>query len=173
MKALLIGILSLLFPFTLLADNTTSSPSPALTPQPNASPFKATELKPSQSKPQPKELRIIRITPEGADVPPGRQVVIEFNRPVVPIGRMQRSSAEIPIVFTPRLNCQWRWLNASALACNLNEKDALTPATKYALTINPGIKATDGATIAQAYHHVFITQRPDVKSAWIDYWESP
>src|SRR5262249_50287520 len=81
--------------------------------------------------------------------------------------------AEIPIVFTPRLNCQWRWLNASALACNLNEKDALTPATKYALTINPGIKATDGATIAQAYHHVFITQRPDVKSAWIDYWESP
>lgn len=36
-------------------------------------------------------LKISRITPSGADVPAGRQIVFEFNRPVVPLGNMGRS----------------------------------------------------------------------------------
>jgi hypothetical protein len=35
-------------------------------------------------------LRITSITPSGSNVPPGRQIVIQFDRPVVPIGRMER-----------------------------------------------------------------------------------
>ncbi|MBN1379143.1 MAG: hypothetical protein JXA04_07885 [Gammaproteobacteria bacterium] len=41
-------------------------------------------------------LEILRITPEGNDVPAGRQIVIRFNRPVVAIGRMERNANEIP-----------------------------------------------------------------------------
>src|SRR5262249_35709834 len=61
-------------------------------------------------------LEIIRITPGGDDVSAGKQIVIQFNRPVVPVGRMERSAAEIPVIATPALNCEWRWINNSALA---------------------------------------------------------
>ena len=84
-------------------------------------------------------LRILRITPAGQDVPPGRQIVFQFDRAVVPLGRMERNASEIPIAISPSLNCQWRWLNTSALACQLDEKSALSPATRYTISVNPGI----------------------------------
>lgn len=62
-------------------------------------------------------LSITGITPSGTNVPAARQIVIQFNRAVVPIGRMERTAAEIPIEITPALKCQWRWLDTSALAC--------------------------------------------------------
>ena len=75
-------------------------------------------------------LRITRITPTGQDVPPGRQIVFQFDRAVVPVGRMDRKADEIPIQISPALDCQWRWLNTSALACQLGQKSSLTPATR-------------------------------------------
>ena len=51
---------------------------------------------------EPAELRIVRITPAGQDVPPGRQIVIQFNRAVVPVGRMERRASEIPITISAR-----------------------------------------------------------------------
>jgi hypothetical protein len=78
-----------------------------------------------------KNLSILRIIPEGLDVPASRQIVIQFNRPVVAIGRMDRDKAEVPITIEPGLDCHWHWLNTSALACNLDEKmpSALRPNT--------------------------------------------
>lgn len=122
---------------------------------------------------QSKELRITRITPEGSNVASARQIVIEFNRQVVPIGKMQRSSAEIPVEIKPSLHCQWRWLNTSTLACNLDEQDAFKPSTRYDLHVKPGIKAQDGATLNQIYDHFFITTQADIRSAWIDHWAKP
>lgn len=120
-----------------------------------------------------KELRILRISPDGADVPVGRQIVIQFNRPVVPIGAMERSAAEIPVDIQPKLECQWRWLNTSALACNLDEKNELKQATSYNVVVNTGIKAEDGATTKEAFKHQFTTERPDVSYAWFKKWLSP
>ena len=60
-------------------------------------------------------LRLLRITPSGEDVPPGREIVFQFDRPVVPLGRMERDPSEIPITITPPLECQWRWLNTVCL----------------------------------------------------------
>lgn len=121
----------------------------------------------------PQELRILRVTPEGADVPAANQIVIEFNRPVVPLGKMERSQDQIPITITPTVNCQWRWLNTATLACNLDEKNTLRPATTYRLTINPGIQAEDGATIAAVFRQSFITQRPDISRAEVRTWSAP
>ena len=101
----------------------------------------------------PAALRLVRITPTGQDVPPGRQIVFQFNRAVVPLGRMERQASEIPITITPELNCEWRWLNTSALACQLDEKSALAPATRYDIVVNPGIRSEDGATLAKAVSH--------------------
>jgi len=127
----------------------------------------------AENSPLSKELRILRITPQGEDVPAGRQIVIEFNRPVVPVGRMDRSKEQIPATITPLLNCHWRWLNTSALACNLDEENALKPATKYTLVVNPGIKTEDGATLAASYQHSFITERPDIEYANVADWTAP
>lgn len=118
-------------------------------------------------------LRIVRITPSGNDVPVSRQIVIQFNRPVVPLGRMERNADEIPISIEPSLNGQWRWLNTTALACQLDQKNTMAPATQYTLTIRPGIMAEDGGTIDQTVTHTFITQRPQVRYAWFATWRSP
>ena len=120
-----------------------------------------------------KDLKITRITPEGDDVPAGREVVIQFNRPVVPSGRMERDAGEIPVDFSPALTCQWRWINTSALACYLDEKDKLKDATRYTLTIKPGLRAQDGATTGEIYTHSFITQRPQIRYAWFKTWRGP
>jgi hypothetical protein len=118
-------------------------------------------------------LSILRITPDGVDVRPGRQIVFQFNRPVVPVGRMDRDASEIPITITPPLNCQWRWLNTSALACQLGEKAAMRPANRYAIVVHPGITAEDGTTLSSPVHHTFITERPKVRHAWFKTWKAP
>ena len=126
-----------------------------------------------KTTPYGKDLKILRITPTGAEVPVGRQLVIQFDRPMVPLGRMERSTAELPITVEPRLNCQWRWLNPSNLACNLGEKDALQPATEYRLVIAPSIATEDGATLAEPVRHSFTTVRPRLTEAWFKGWLGP
>jgi hypothetical protein len=118
-------------------------------------------------------LKILRITPEGKDVPAGRQVVVEFDQPVVPLGRMERTAEELPITVTPELKCQWRWLDPSALACQLDEEQSLAPATTYRVTVAPGIRTQAGATLAEPVRHSFTTIRPAVENAWFQTWRSP
>lgn len=118
-------------------------------------------------------LEIARMTPSGDDVPAGREVVFQFNRDVVPLGRMERRADEVPVTFDPPLSCQWRWLNRSALACQLGEKDALHPATKYMAVVKPGIVAEDGAALAAEKSFSFITQRPKVENATFVGWAGP
>ncbi len=120
-----------------------------------------------------KALKVTRITPSGADVPPGRQIVFEFNRPVVPLGRMERSASEIPISIEPVLSCQWRWLNSYNLACQLDEQHAMAPSTRYNITVRPEIESEDGAVLGEPVTHFFITQRPKISFATFDSWLSP
>ncbi len=120
-----------------------------------------------------KNLEIIKVTPDGEDVPARKQIVIQFNRPVVPIGKMERDASEIPVIISPALSCEWRWINTSALACNLPDKAPLQAATHYTIDIKPGIKTEDGTTISETYHHNFITERPDVRYKEFHLWKSP
>jgi hypothetical protein len=120
-----------------------------------------------------KELQVIRMTPSGEDVPASQQLVLQFNRPVVPLGKMEREASEIPVIITPALACEWRWINTSALACNLPEKEPMKLATAYTLDMQPGIAAEDGGTLAEAYHQTFITQRPRISYTQFRQWKSP
>jgi hypothetical protein len=120
-----------------------------------------------------KKLEITRITPEGVDVPAGRQIVIQFSRPVVPLGRMERNNSEIPVTITPALKGTWVWLNTSALALQLDEKNALAFSTTYRLTIRPGLKTEDGATLERPVEHTFTTFRSDVSNYDFFTWKSP
>ncbi|MHC1742587.1 MAG: alpha-2-macroglobulin [Syntrophobacteraceae bacterium] len=118
-------------------------------------------------------LKLLRITPAGDDVPPGQEIVFQFDRPVVPLGRMERNASEIPITITPALSCQWRWLNPSALACRLDKKDKLREATRYSIVVNPGIKAEDGGALSAAVTHGFVTERPKVSYSSFKMWQAP
>lgn len=120
-----------------------------------------------------KELRILRITPEGADVAATRQIVVEFNRPVVPVGRMDRTAEEVGISISPAVECQWRWLNTSALACNLGDKTSLSRSTTYKVNVAPRITAEDGAMIAAPYDHGFTTDRANVEHTALQTWDAP
>ena len=117
-------------------------------------------------------LQIRRVIPSGEDVPPARQIVIEFDRAMVPIGRMARDSREIPITVAPDLDCQWRWLNTSSLACQLDRDDEPTQATRYTVNIGMGLTAMDGERMSEPYTHTFVTQRPDVRWPSFVTWRS-
>ncbi len=122
---------------------------------------------------QNKPLKIERIVPNGFDVPAGRQIVITFNQAVVPLGKMERETKDIPITITPELNCQWRWLNTSSLACELDDKDALQAATYYEITVNPGIMTVAQQTLSKLYYHDFTTERPAVYYTEFERWNAP
>jgi len=120
-----------------------------------------------------KGLEISRITPEGWDVPPGQEIVIQFNKPVVPLGRMERKASEIPVTISPAVKGQWRWLNTSALSFQMDEANALKPATKYTVFVKQGFRTLDGETLAREYSHQFVTQRPMVVDTFFITWTSP
>ncbi|MEK7802348.1 MAG: large extracellular alpha-helical protein, partial [Pseudomonadota bacterium] len=121
----------------------------------------------------PQELKVLRVTPEGDDVPTTRQIVIEFNRPVVSLGQMDRTAEEVGVTISPATKCQWRWLNTSSLACQLDEKNSLPLATKFELNIAPRIAAIDGGKLAVAETHHFITERPATGYADFQTWKGP
>ena len=118
-------------------------------------------------------LKLQRVTPTGEEVQPGRQIVFQFNQPVVAVGRMERSAEEIPISITPDPGCEWRWLNTSALACQLGEENPLAPATRYRIVVRPGLTAVSGARLEEESHHEFATERPRVRHTWFKTWTSP
>ena len=118
-------------------------------------------------------LELLSVTPAGEDVPPGRQIVFQFDRPVVPIGRMDRDPSEIPITIEPPLECEWRWISTSALACQLGEDGAMVPATRYVLNVAATLTAQDGSRLEGAETHEFTTQRPAVRNANFRTWHSP
>lgn len=116
---------------------------------------------------------VVRITPEGSDVPQPSQIVIQFAAPVVPLGRMDRTAQEIAVKISPPLACQWRWLNSSALACNMDERNRPTKSTTYSVTIPPVFDSTTNTTISREIQHSFTTERPAVLSSWYTTWTGP
>lgn len=118
-------------------------------------------------------VEVLRITPSGEAVPPGNQILIEFNQPMVPVGRMDRQAAEIPVAIEPALNCNWRWASREALACNLDDGQRMAWATRYRITVEPGLQAMDGATLPQQVVAEFVTARPAVTYASVQSWTGP
>ena len=118
-------------------------------------------------------IQLRRMIPSGEDVPSGRQVVLEFDRAVVPIGRMGRNDEELPFQLNPALECQWRWLNTSSLACQLGDGEATKLATHYKLERRAPDTRLEGQPLSLSDGHGFIVARPDVRWANFVTWLSP
>jgi uncharacterized protein YfaS (alpha-2-macroglobulin family) len=120
------------------------------------------------------DLEVARVVPEGDSVPgAARQLVVTFDRAVVPVGATTVSAENSPVSVSPQLNCQWHWLDPRSLACELNAAAALAPATRYTVTVAPGLTAEDGAKLEHEYRWTFTTERPLVKSYSFTTWRSP
>ena len=111
------------------------------------------------------ELEIVRVLPQGKGIKEADKIVFEFNQPVVPLGEMERDSKQIPVKIKPALNCQWRWLNQTSLACVLGEKDKMTPATAYQITVKPELTALSGAKMTEKRKYTIETVRPEIDPA--------
>ena len=130
-------------------------------------------LTPEASAADPAPLRLLRVTPSGTDVPAERQIVFQFSRAVVPLGRMARKPAEVPITITPDPGCEWRWLDPSALACQLGDANPLKKSTRYRAAFEEGLEAVDGGPLDAPADHVFVTERPAVQYQWFQTWTGP
>jgi uncharacterized protein YfaS (alpha-2-macroglobulin family) len=118
------------------------------------------------------DLKVVRAVPEGDAVPsPVRQIVVTFDRPVVALGAMAASST-VPSI-DPQVPCQWHWLDPRSLACELNDAQALAPATRYTVTVQAGMTAQNGGKLAHEYRWTFTTERPTVKEYSFTTWRSP
>jgi uncharacterized protein YfaS (alpha-2-macroglobulin family) len=128
----------------------------------------------SAAPPPATELRVARVVPEGRTVPATeRQIVVTFDRPMTPLGSMLLSGPASPVSILPSVKCQWHWLDPRSLACELNESDALAPATQYSVSVKKGIHAEDGTQLKGVYLWTFATERPTIKEYSFRTWRSP
>jgi len=118
-------------------------------------------------------LKVLRITPKGKDVPASRQLVVQFDRPVVPLGKMERKSEDIPITILPHLDCEWRWLNTSALACQLRAEERMKKATQYRVEVKPGLETVENIGMKSSFTSEFTTSRPKVIYTRFVNWLTP
>lgn len=116
---------------------------------------------------------LVNVTPHGDDVVPPDQIVFTFNRPVVPIGRMERAPSEIGITISPAIVCEWRWINSSTLGCAISESNTPKVATTYTINIPKTFDKTRGELLAQDLTSTFTTSRPRVTESWFKEWSSP
>jgi len=119
------------------------------------------------------DVGIVRITPEGTNVPATRQIVVTFDRPMAPLGEMLLTPDKAPAAIEPAVNCHWHWLDPRSLACELDATDVLLPATEYTIIVKAGTKAEDGSTLKQPVRTTFSTIRPAVAHYSFHTWRGP
>lgn len=116
-------------------------------------------------------LEVVRVTPEGDEVPAGHQIVLEFDEDASPLGAMQASDEQLAhLRVEPALDCQWRWLDLRTLACQLDEAGAMRPATRYSVRVERGFPGLEGATTRRGYVARFATTRPQLQYAFFERW---
>ena len=119
------------------------------------------------------QLQVRRISPSGQEVEPGQELVIQFDRAMVPLGAVAHEPARLDVSVRPDPGCQWRWLDTSALACRLPDEHRFAPATSYTVRVGTKLVALDGSHLVQPVTASFATWRPRVQ--WVDFqrWNSP
>src|SRR5258708_16377254 len=119
------------------------------------------------------DVAVLRDVPDGDEVRgPARQIVVSFDRGMVPIGDMSVASGKVPVSVEPAAQCHWHWLDPRSLACELDASAALTPATRYRVTVQQGLRAEDGTVLKPSYTWSFPTKRPAGRAFNFSNWPS-
>ncbi|MBZ0298006.1 MAG: Ig-like domain-containing protein [Anaerolineae bacterium] len=88
-------------------------------------------------------------------------ITVIFNRPVVPL-TIAEDMADLPapLTFEPAVEGSGEWLNTSIYV--FRPDPALAGGTTYTVTVNTGLAAADGATLAAPYSWSFQTVDPAI-----------
>lgn len=136
-------------------------------------------------------VQVLRITPEGDTYSYQRQIVVQFDRPMVVLGSVPPKLENVPVSVSPAVACNWHWVNTSTLTCELGEHAGLnpatmsqrfgsqveqggfSPATTYRVTVHAGFKAVDGNTLEKDVDGSFSTEKPTVEYSYLKEWSGP
>jgi uncharacterized protein YfaS (alpha-2-macroglobulin family) len=118
------------------------------------------------------KLYVRSISPSGKSVSNINQIVINFNRKVMPLSAIPENY-QPPVQITPTAECDWQWLSATSLACQLSDKNKLNLSTKYEIKVLKNFEAEDGTKISDEYTHSFTTLLPRIKYQNFHEWQSP
>lgn len=117
-------------------------------------------------------LSVCRFITPGEDALPVRQIVIKFEQPLVSFCRKTRIASEIPIKANEALDCQWRWLTTSSLACRLDQGRMRAVDSHRTLSIAVASTASNGEHFNKSMTHCFSPQQPDVRWLSLLSWDS-
>lgn len=107
-------------------------------------------------------LQVTSIQPQdgAAEVDTASQVIVTFNRPVVPLtGIDEQASLPNPLTMEPAVEGEGRWLNTSVYV--FQPAAAFAGSTEYTLTVG-GITGLSGETLAEPVTVHFTTAAPIV-----------
>jgi len=102
-----------------------------------------------------------------ADVKLDTEVIVTFNRPVVPLTSLgQQAGLPQPLTFTPPMRGRGEWLNTAIY--RFVPDHSLSPATTYRARVAAGLTDTTGAELLEDYTWSFTTLSPAVLSTTPD-----
>ena len=120
-----------------------------------------------------KPLKVRAIYPVGDEIATTDRITIEFNQNVVSLGGSMFVDDVVPIEIEPAVECEWNWVKLNTLQCELPIDSNLEAATRYTVTVRPGIKSADGQTMNEEYVHMFSTLLPGIRYTDLVSWMSP
>lgn len=89
---------------------------------------------------------ILAILPADEEVLPETKISIVFNRPIVPLGRLdQFVDDSLPVTVTPPTPGRFKWISTNTL--QFIPKNNLLSSAEYLVTVNSGFKSLDGLTV--------------------------
>ncbi|MCW7752878.1 MG2 domain-containing protein [Desulfobotulus sp. H1] len=111
---------------------------------------------------------LLRIVPQGENVPMDQRIRLEFDRPMVALG--QAEAKEVPVQISPPVQGQWRWTDPQTLSFRPNPEEKLKPATRYTVDVEKGLTALDGTAVPATKNNSFTTTRPEITHAFFQRW---
>ncbi len=105
--------------------------------------------------------------PDSVSVPTDADILLVFDRPVIALTQVQGDASlsklkELPVHITPELRGRWRWLGTTT--ASFHPEQGLVPATRYTVTVPPGIRTVSGDVTEKDLSWSFETQRPRLLS---------
>jgi hypothetical protein len=113
-------------------------------------------------------LRVVSVAPRGELRSRGqaKEIRVVFDRPMVPLRALGAAEETVQLRITPPIPGTYRWASSTLLLFTPSSR--LPLATRFTVTIPAGVRAMDGAELAEDYRWSFTTMRPWVERASID-----
>ena len=102
---------------------------------------------------------------DARDVPGSGRIALVFDRPMASLSQVQGRADNFPVwpvTISPALSGRWRWLGTTT--AEFTPVKGFTLATKYTVSVPPGIKTVSGDLTEKDLSWSFETVRPQVTS---------